>query len=259
MSLSNEEILINYLDNNLEATDRLQVEELLRLDADSAKELEQLQFSVALIREAGLKAQVAAVRNDYQSAAKVVPMQAQTGNTAVVRSLYKNVFRVAAMVLLLLGAAAIYEYSATNSYGMFEKNYASFDLNTSRGNNDDGEIEKAYRNKDWAAVKNIFAANKENSTKAWFLSGMAELETKNYDKAIASFKEVMNQNKGKANEYFQDEAEYYLAMSSLAAGHTTDGVTILKKIRADKNHLFNKKASEISSLDLTALGLKGDK
>ncbi len=259
MSLSNEEILINYLDNNLEATDRLQVEELLRQDADAAKDLEQLQFSVALIREAGLKAQVAAVRNDYQSVAKVVPMEAQTGNTAVVRSLYKNVFRVAAMVLLLLGAAAIYKYSATDAAGVFEKNYSSFDLNTSRGNNNDGDIEKAYRNKDWNSVKTIFAANKENSTKAWFLNGMAELESKNYDKAIASFKEVMNQNKGKADEYFQDEAEYYLAMSSLAAGRTADGVTILKKIRADKNHLFNKKASEISSLDLATLELKSGK
>lgn len=258
MSLSNQEILINYLDNSLETADRLQVEEMLRQDADAVNELEQIQFSVALIREAGLKEQVAAIRGEYQSTAKVKSIETQTG-VAVVRSLYKNVFRVAAMVLLLLGAAAIYEYSATSSASVFEKNYGSFDLNTSRGNDNDGDIEKAYRNKDWAAVKNSFAANKENNTKAWFLNGMAEIESKNYEKAIASFKEVMKQNNGKADAYFQDEAEYYLAMGNLAAGHTKEGLAILKKIRADKNHLFNKKASEISSLDLATLQLKGDK
>jgi tetratricopeptide (TPR) repeat protein len=258
MSPSNEILLIDYIDNNLETEDRLHAEQLIREDGQAANELKAFQFAVELIREAGLQAQVAAARKEFQAGAKLIPIGKKDGGT-VVRSMYKNVFRVAAMVVLFLGAAAIYEYAATNASGVFDKNYTSFDLNTSRGNNTDGDIEKAYRNKDWAAVKNIFNGQKEKSTKAWFLSGMADMELKNYTTAIASFKEVMNQNKGRADEYFQEEAEYYLAMSYLAAGQPVEGVAILQKIRADKNHLFNKKAAEMSSMDLKVLELKGDK
>jgi tetratricopeptide (TPR) repeat protein len=258
MSLNNEILLIDYLDNGLEAQERLDVEQLIREDAEAAKELEHLLFAVELIREAGLKEQVAAVRKEFQPTAIVKSIEPQSKG-GVVRSLYKNAFRVAAMALLLVGAAALYEYSVTNTSTVFDKYYTSFDLNTSRGNDNDGSIEKAYRNKDWTAVQNIFEGQKEKNSKSWFLSGMAAMELKNYDKAIISFKEVINQNKGKADEYFQDEAEYYLAMSYLAAKQPAEGLAILKKIRADKNHLFNKKASEIPAMDLKVLEIKSDK
>ena len=58
------------------------------------------------------------------------------------------------------------------------------------------------------------------------------------------------------NHVYQDEAEYYLGMSYLAAKQPAEGVAILKKIRADKDHLFYKKASAISALDLKLLELK---
>ena len=42
MSLNNEEILIDYLDNKLEGEERLSAEQLLREDAAAAKDLENL-------------------------------------------------------------------------------------------------------------------------------------------------------------------------------------------------------------------------
>ena len=45
-------------------------------------------------------------------------------------------------------------------------------------------LEKAYRNKDWTGVENIFTSQKEKTTKSWFLAGMAEMELKNYAAAI---------------------------------------------------------------------------
>jgi tetratricopeptide (TPR) repeat protein len=255
MLLSNEQILIDYMDNTLKAEDRLKVEQLILEDREAANELKRLQFSVALIREAGLHGQVAAVRKEFHSGAIVTSIKKQAGS-AVVRTLYKNVFRVAAMVMLLLGAAAVYEYSTTSSSGVFNKYYNSFDLNTSRGNTNEADIEKAYRNKDWTSVKNLFNGQKEKNIKSWFLAGMADIELKNYDNAIVSFKEVINQNKGKTDKYFRDESEYFLAMSYLATNQTAEGLIILREIRADKNHLFNKKATEISSMDLKVLEWK---
>jgi len=255
MSRSNEEILIDYLDNRLEGEERLGAEQLIREDAAAAQELESFRFTVELIREAAVAEQVMEVRKSFYSTAKVVAIRKKESG-AVVHSFSKNVLRVAAIVLLLVGASGVYKYSITNTSSVYEQNFTSFDLETSRGSNNDGELEKAYRNKNWTGVENIFNAQKEKTIKSWFLAGMANMELKNYTAAIISFNEVVSLNKRGAESYYQDEAEYYLAMSYLAAKQPKDAVTVLKKIRSDKDHLFYKKASSISALDLKVLELK---
>ncbi len=179
---------------------------------------------------------------------------------AIVRPMFNKKFlRVAAVVLLMVGAASVYKYSTTNSTSVFDQNSTSFDLNSSRGTNNDGEMEKAYRNKDWTAVKNNFKALSLRPPKVWFLAGMAEMEMKNYEVAIGDFQEVLNINKKATEQYYQDEAEYYQAMAYIGANRPAEGVAILKKIRADKNHLFYNKASEIPAWDLALLTFKGGK
>jgi len=252
---SNEQILIDYLDNSLEGGNRLQAEQLISQDAAAAQELDHLRFSVELIREAALMDQVKAVGTAFNTAAKVVPFQKKESG-AIVRSFSKSALRVAAMVLLLAGAAAVYKYSVTTTSSVYDQQFTSFDLSTSRGSNNDGELEKAYRNKNWATVENIFTGQKEKTTKSWFLAGMADMELKNYDAAIVSFNEVMKLNSNHADPYFQDEAEYYLALSYLAAKKPVEGVALLKKIRNDKDHLFYRKALSIPALDLKLLQLK---
>jgi len=254
MSHSKEEILIDYLDNRLEGAERLEAEQLIREDATAAQEMENLLFSVNLIREAALLEQVMDVRKEFSSGAKVVPFQKKEGG-AVVRSFSKNFLRIAAMVLLLLGAGGVYKYSATTSSSVYNENFASFDLETSRGANNDGELEKAYRSQNWTSVKNIFSTQKEKTIKSWFLAGMADMELKNYATAIGSFKEVINQNKN-SDAYYQDEAEYYLALAYLGANQSGEGLALLKKIRNDKDHLYYKKARAIPALDLKMLELK---
>jgi tetratricopeptide (TPR) repeat protein len=255
MSPSNEEILIDYLDNRLEGAERANAAQLIHEDATAAQEFGDLQFSVELIREAGIFEQVNAIRTTFTSGAKVVSIQKKEDG-AIVRSFSKNALRIAAAVLLVVGAATTFKYATTSSSSVYNQNFDSFELSTSRGNNNDGELEQAYRNKNWTAVENLFAGQKEKTTKAWFLDGMAEMELKNYPTAILSFKEVLQMNSNNANVQYQDEAEYYLAMANLAAGKSAEGVAILKKIRNDKEHLFYKKASAISGLDLKLLELK---
>jgi tetratricopeptide (TPR) repeat protein len=254
MSASKQEILIDYLDNRLEGEERLSAEQLIREDPAAAQELEEFTFSVELIREAALLEQVIGVRKEF-NAAKVIPLQKK--ETSVIRgSFSRNALRIAAAVLLLVGAASVYKYSVTTTTSVYEQYFSSFELDASRGNNHDGELETAYRNKNWAAVENIFTAQKEKTTKSWFLAGMAGMELKNYAAAILSFQEVMNLNRNNAAPSYQDEAEYYLAMSWLAAKQPADAVPILHKIRNDKDHLFYKKASAMSALDLKLLELK---
>src|SRR5580704_14599483 len=109
MSPLDEQLLIDYLDSELEGGDMQSAEQLIRENSEADKEFKHLQFSVELIREYGLQEQVAAARKEFQTTAIFKPVE-QKNSGAVVRSLYKNVFRAAAIVLLLLGSAAVYEY-----------------------------------------------------------------------------------------------------------------------------------------------------
>jgi len=255
MSFSNEEILIDYLDNQLAGEELVKAEQLIREDSAAAKEMEHLRFSVGLVREAAVFEQVTAVRAAFSTDAKIISFKKEEG-VAVVRSLSKNILRIAAAVILFICGASVYKYAATSPSSVYNENFSSFDLSTSRGNNDDNELEKAYRAKDWMAVEKKFNGQKEKTTKSWFLAGMADMELKNYDKAIVSFNEVITENKNRTDTYYEDEAEYYLALSYLAAHQTGSGVELLKKIRSDKNHLFYKKASAISAIDVRVLELK---
>src|ERR1041385_321048 len=130
MSHSKEEILIDYLDNRLEGAARLEAEQLINEDATAAAEMENLAFSVDLIREASVLEQVMDVRKEFAATAKVVPFQKKQGGV-VVHSFGKNLMRIAAMVLLLLGAGGVYKYAATTSSSVYNESFVSFDLETS--------------------------------------------------------------------------------------------------------------------------------
>jgi hypothetical protein len=250
-----EQIIIDYLDNQLNSDERAHAEQLIGNDADAAQELENLLFAVELIREAAVIEQVKAARTAYQGGARVVSMQKnETG--AVVRSFSKTFLRVAAVLLLFAGAGSVYKYSTTSASSVYDKEFSSFELSTSRGYNNDGQLEQAYRNKNWNEVENIAGLVKEKDNKTKFLAGMAAMELKNFDRAILFFNELIQANRQSANPSFQDEAEYYLAMAYLGAQQSAAGVAVLQKIRADRDHLFYKKASAISALDLKLLELK---
>src|SRR6478735_12107053 len=126
MAHLHEQTLIDYLDNKLEGNDLLKAEQLLREDSSAAEELKNLLFSVELIREAGVVAEVATVRNDFHSGAIVRPMkQEETG--AIVKPMFGNrLLRIAVMIVLLMGAVVIHRYAVTNTSSVFDEYYSSF-------------------------------------------------------------------------------------------------------------------------------------
>ena len=108
---------------------------------------------------------------------------------------------------------------------------ASFELNTTRGAENADAIEQAYRNKNWSAVISLSNASTQKTNKTYFLTAMANLELKKYDEAIDAFKQVIAANAKSGDNYFQDEAEYYLALAYLASNQATKAMPLLEKIK----------------------------
>jgi len=132
-------------------------------------------------------------------------------------------------------------------------------MNRSRGAGSKDAIEQAYNARNWQGVVADLESAKEKDNKTYFLAGMADMELKNYNDAIAHFEQVLAVNAQTGGDYFQDEAEYYLAMSWLATRNVNEAMPILEKIKADKDHLFHDRVANMSFTDLRIVQYKENK
>jgi hypothetical protein len=255
MAANQEHLLIDHLDKILLADQMLEVDALIRNDKVIAHQWECLKLAVQAVEYAGLREQVASVGKTWD--AENQTLITSTGRPAVVRTMYRNFMRVAVCILILIGSTSIYKYLTVSADGIYNKNYSLYELNTSRGISTVDELEQAYKDKNWVGVLKFSSGIQNN--KSLFLAGMANMELKRYDLSIADFNQVITNNNRKGDNYFGDEAEYYLAMSLIANHQLSKALVILNRIKADKTHLYNKKASDISGMDLKIAQFKVSK
>jgi tetratricopeptide (TPR) repeat protein len=214
-----------------------------------------LKLAVQAIELTAINDRVAIVRQYFFTASAVkTPPQG-----AIVRNIFRNSLRIAAILIVFLGAAAIYKYNAVSSALLYEQNYTSYTLGTVRGNTDKNVLEEAYKNKDWQTVLALFSQDSEKTAKSYFLAGMAEMELRHFPEAMNLFESVLSDDGKTHGSYFKDEAEYYLAMSCLMNEQPDKGVAMLKKIRKSKDHLYYPLANRISGVDLSIMDIKGKK
>jgi tetratricopeptide (TPR) repeat protein len=248
------EALIDHLDKSLQGEGSPEMEQLISNDPEAAREWNYLLLAVDAIQEAGLQEQVAAVKKTWQLQQTAV-MQPSGG---IIRQLSRNVAKIAAILVVLGGGAAFFKYATISSGSLYDKYYSAYELNTSRGASEPDAMEKAYQEKDWNAVLADFTKVKRDN-KADFLAGMADLGLKRYNDAIEHFEQVIAVNGQAGSDYFQDEAQYYLAITWLAKDKVNEALPILEKIRANKDHLFHDKVSRMSFLDLRLVQYKESK
>ena len=251
-----EHLLVNYLDRTLDESEMREIEELINNDMEVRNQWQFMQLAVQAVEYASLNDQVAAVKDQFRT---IHPLEVISEPRKGVRVMMRNVYKVAACLLFLVIAAAGYKYISTSATQVYKESFIPYTLGTSRGSNALNEIEQAYRNKNWKQVLTAFdnAAQKDNKT--LFLAGMANMQLQQYAAAGKLFQQVLVHNAQAGDDYFQDEAQYYLAMSYLANNQTKEAITILQQIRTNKNHLYNRQASQISSADLRILAFKSGK
>jgi tetratricopeptide (TPR) repeat protein len=241
------EQLVDQFDQNFSDKGAGEPDPRFLTDAEAAREWSYLRMAVEGVQETGLYDQITSVKTQWtvQQAAAAAP---QPG--AVIRSISRITMRVAACALILAGGTAVYKYMSASANHLYSEYSQPYDLNTSRGAAPQDEMDEAYRNKNWTAVTELFKKKKDKTNKTWFLAGMAAMESKDYTGAIGMFQQVIAANTQSGSDYFEDEAEFYLAMSWLARNEVKEAMPLLDKIKADKNHLYHDVVVKMSTLDL---------
>jgi tetratricopeptide (TPR) repeat protein len=286
------QLLIDHLDESLRGKATASLEDIIGDDPEAEKEWHYLSLAVDAVQNAGLNQQAAAARAAWKAdlnatneeaatpgavdafssaanyaangTAKIRSLESARPGSTKVRTLYRYTLRAAAIILIITGSTAIYEYVSVSSGSLYNRYYSSYTLNTARGAGDTDPantdpIIQAYNAKDWATVRNLAGTAKIRTNQTDFLAGIACLQLKQYDEAINHFEQVIAINTHAGTDYYQDESEYYLAISWLARNNVNEAMPILEKIRATPHHQYHEKVMKMSFFDLRLAQYKENK
>lgn len=233
------EDLVRLLDNELAVEEKAELESRLAADPQLQQDFDSLLCTRAAIRQYGLQQQVSSIHLQMMEEMKEQPGK----RISPVRKIFRYSAAVAAGILLIVGGFFAYQFFTLTPGKVFSAQYQSFELATVRGAVNESAVEKAFRDKNYTEVIRLHDAGTEPGVKTEFLNGAAALELKDNAKAITSFNRVISLNKEAGTTSFRDEAEYYLALSYIAAKDYKSALGLLKKIGDDPQHLYTGKVT----------------
>jgi hypothetical protein len=234
------ELLVRYLDGELEEDEKTNLEQKLATDNSLREELENLRISREAVKYYGLKEKVATV---HQQMMKEMKPQATIRSINSTRRIFRYSIAVAASIVLVFLAFMAYDYFTLSSEKVFANNYQSYELTTFRGNEQLTAVEKAYKEKNYQEVISLQQTPAQNDIGSNFLAGMSNLELNNTENSILNFKKVIDLNKASGTNLWQDQAEFYLALAFLKNKDHDSSIELLQKIKDDPEHLYHEKVT----------------
>jgi tetratricopeptide (TPR) repeat protein len=248
----NKEILIDYLDHQLNQQDTDQVEIMLRNDKSLADELQYLNMAIDTIRLNTINDKVLSIRRALTNS----PILTEKPANTVIRSISKMSMRIAAIFILLIGMAVLYKYLTVSNLSVYERQFTSYDLSNLRGQESRDAEDEAYQNKNWSEVLTVFQKGNNKSNKSVFLAAMAEMQLNNFPQAVTLFENILSNNRNTGDDSFREETEYYLSLAYLMNHEIDKSISLLNKIKADTSHTYYPLALKLSSIDLKIIELK---
>lgn len=243
------EILIDYLDHQLNQQDTDQVETMIKNDKSLADELQYLNMAIDTVRLNTINDKVFAVRRSLKNISELTVTPANNR----IRRIYKMSMRVAAGFILLIGMAVLYKYLTVSNLSVYEKQFTSYDLSNMRGQETQDAEAGAYLNKNWSEVLTIFQKENNKSNKSVFLAAMAEMQLNNFSQAVTLFENILNNTEDSS---FREETEYYLSLAYLMNHEINKSIRLINKIKSDTSHTYYPLALKLSSIDLKIIELK---
>lgn len=222
---------MDYLDGVLEGPALAAFEAKLEEDSHLRAEAEKLKKVRDAVKRYGLRQKVSTIRAEMRSDERAVP-------SAKLRVIRGGRWWVAAAVLLVV-AVGLYQYYSITAGGLYEQMYQPYAAPATRGQGTANEIEKAYREKEYELVLAEVDHLSSPGVQDYFYAGNAALQLDNYGKAIVDFEKILEIDRRNGSHTFEEAAEYYLAVSYLAAGRVRDALPLFERIHSNPRHSYH--------------------
>ncbi|MEO5891234.1 MAG: hypothetical protein ABIQ31_13330 [Ferruginibacter sp.] len=253
-SNTNTDILIQYLDKELSPEKVLQLEQELRQNVSLKQEFENLLMAKNAVQLYGLQQNI---RSLHTGMMDELNLAHATSKPALVRILVRRSMQVAAGLLVVLIGLGVYQYLTISPDKLFRENYQPYQFSVSRSATNTGILEEEYVEKNFPAVIKTFETLSVSDQKQNFIAGQSYLATGAYAKAITCFANVLSLNKPGTSSIFQDDAQYYLALSYLKNNQVALAYPYFELIYNNSNHLYNDKLTSGFMRKLKLLVWKG--
>lgn len=236
---TNTELLTKYLDGELKGEQLENLELRIKEDDNLQQELEDLKISMEAIKSYGLYKKVSSIHLDMMKEFRQQPLP-QIGRANI---FIKNTLKIAAAIFIILGSTLLYQYITLSPQSLFRDNFQAFTLHENRGNEIGSPLEQQYKLANYPQVIKLFQQLSAKTIQDYFIAGNSYLKRDNPAEAAKCFLSVGEINKTQQSHLYEDDAEYYLAMSYLENNEPTKAFPIFEKIHADKSHLYHTKVS----------------
>jgi tetratricopeptide (TPR) repeat protein len=231
------ELLIRYLDGELDSAETAAAERQIAADTALQEELAGLRLAKEAVHHYGVQQTVRSVRSGMKQEEQPAPV------VRLNRRVWRNSLRVAAGIIIVLGATFIYQYSQLSNTRLYEDNYKPFLLHESRGADATSVLQQAYKAGQPGKVIQLYRAMKNPGAADYLLAGNALLEEGQPAEATQCFLLLQQQNTLSHTHLYEDDAEYYLALSYLRGGEVDQALPLFERMHADETHLYHDKAS----------------
>lgn len=235
-----DELLMRYLDGEMSQEEREQFEKKLASDEGTRRRLEDLQIARDAVKMYGLKQQVASVHREMIGAMKPTAVLRKMSRA---QKIARYTLRIAAGLVFIAICFLAYNFFNLSSGKLYNEKYAPFELSSVRGENETeiNGIEKAYRQQNYQDVVALAEKNIGSSIRDEFLEAVSYLELDKPPEAIDHFSSVISRNRAADRPVYNDEAEYYLALSYLRTQNYEKAIELMNTIRNNPSHLYHEK------------------
>lgn len=205
------ETVERYLNNTMEASEKIQFEKLIQEDNTLKQQVEDIKILLSGIETASLREKMEAFHQQFEA---TVPVRSITQNNRTNSRLF---YAIAASVIVLLGIFWLFKPQNSNSQLFEEYFYADPGLPTTMGSDMDftfydGMVNYKRKEYDIALEKwNILLSEKNNNDTLNYFIGVTYLAQGNTEQAISYLQKVTTQEES----IFYDDSFYYLGLSNL--------------------------------------------
>jgi hypothetical protein len=243
------ELLIQYLDGELTGAQLEKIIDQLRDNAGLREELENLQLAREAMKSYGLKSKIRDIHKEMMPELKEI----KTPGTGTVKMIFQTSLRIAAVLIVLLGASALYQYLTVTPDKLFAESFSPYQIHNLRDGSNQSALKSAYLKGEADSVILLFHAGNSLQPEDYLMAGITFLEINQPAKAIDIFDSMIQKNSISKTDLFEDDAEYYLAESYLQNNEPGKAASIFEKIQADHKHAYNSRVSRWFMLKLRAL------
>ena len=148
---------------------------------------------------------------------------------------------VAAVLIIAPLLAFVFVYTTNSSDRLYATQYQTYRINVDRSASQGttASLVQLYQQGRYNDVVKEYQTLNDKGTREKMITAFAYMELQQYDSAVPLLDAVIRTNVLTGERLYQDEAEYYLALSLLKTNQLQHAYQVFDKIYVDDEHTFN--------------------